>query len=38
MDDMINFINELVIKGYAYVVDGDVFFRVSKAKELWQTW
>jgi len=33
MDAMISFINELVIKGYAYVVDGDVFFRVSKAKE-----
>ena len=28
--DMINFINELIHKGYAYEVDGDVFFRVNK--------
>ncbi len=28
--DMISFINELINKGYAYEVDGDVFFRVNK--------
>ena len=30
MDDIINFIQELVDKGYAYVVNGNVYFRVSK--------
>lgn len=30
MDQIINFVNELVKKGYAYEVDGDVYFRVSK--------
>ena len=30
IEEMINFINELIDKGYAYVVDGDVFFRVNK--------
>ena len=30
IEEMINFINELIEKGYAYVVDGDVFFRVNK--------
>ncbi len=32
MEAMIDFINKLVEKGYAYNVDGDVFFEVSKAK------
>ena len=30
IDEMISFINELIEKGYAYEVDGDVFFRVNK--------
>ena len=30
INEMISFINELIEKGYAYNVDGDVFFRVSK--------
>lgn len=30
MDDIIAFIDELVQQGYAYEVDGDVFFRVNK--------
>ena len=30
IEEMISFINELIEKGYAYVVDGDVFFRVNK--------
>ncbi len=29
MEDIINFIDELVMSGHAYVVDGDVFFRTS---------
>lgn len=33
MDDIINFVSELVDKGYAYVVDGDVYFDTSKFKE-----
>ena len=33
MDDIINFVDGLVKKGYAYVVDGDVYFEVSKFKE-----
>ena len=31
--DMIKFINELIEKGYAYNVDGDVFFRESKIED-----
>ena len=31
--DMIDFINELIEKGYAYNVDGDVFFRESKIED-----
>ncbi len=30
IQEMISFIQELIEKGYAYNVDGDVFFRVSK--------
>jgi len=30
IEEMINFIQELIDKGYAYEVDGDVFFRVKK--------
>jgi cysteinyl-tRNA synthetase len=30
IEEMINFINELIEKGFAYEVDGDVFFRVRK--------
>ena len=33
MDQIISFIQKLVDKDYAYVVDGDVYFRVSKVKE-----
>lgn len=29
MDDIIEFIQELVMRGYAYEVDGDVFFRTN---------
>ncbi len=36
MDAIINFIDDLVKKGYAYEVDGDVYFRVSKIKEYGQ--
>lgn len=32
LDDIINFINKLIDKDYAYVVDGDVYFRVDKIK------
>ena len=31
--EMIEFINELIEKDYAYVVDGDVFFRVNKIED-----
>jgi len=33
INEMIDFINELIEKGYAYNVDGDVFFRVSKISD-----
>lgn len=33
MDQIIEFIDELVKKGFAYVVDGDVYFRVTKIKD-----
>ncbi len=33
MDEIIAFIGKLIDKGYAYEVDGDVYFRVSKVKE-----
>ncbi len=33
MDKIIDFIKELVQNKFAYVVDGDVYFRVSKIKE-----
>ena len=33
MDQIIAFIEKLVEKGYAYEVEGDVYFRVSKVKE-----
>ena len=33
MDQMISFIQELIDKDYAYVVDGDVYFRVTKLEE-----
>lgn len=29
MEDIINFIDELVINGNAYVIDGDVYFRIN---------
>ena len=32
MDKIINFIEELVAKEYAYEVDGDIYFRVSKVE------
>ena len=31
--EMVDFIDELVKKGYAYEIDGDVFFRVSKIED-----
>lgn len=31
INEMINLINELIKKDYAYVVDGDVYFRVNKS-------
>lgn len=31
--DMINFIKQLIDQGYAYEVDGDVFFRVNKVAD-----
>ncbi|WP_455683209.1 cysteine--tRNA ligase [Thomasclavelia sp.] len=36
MDAMINFIDSLVKTGYAYEVDGDVYFKVSKIEEYGQ--
>lgn len=33
MPEIINFIQALIDKGYAYEVDGDVYFRVAKVKE-----
>ena len=33
MQPIISFIDELVKKGFAYVIDGDVYFRVPKIKE-----
>ena len=33
INEMIDFISKLVEKGYAYNVDGDVFFRVSKVSD-----
>ena len=33
MDDIIEFIQELVMRGYAYEIDGDVFFRTSTIKD-----
>ena len=33
MDDIIKFIDDLVMSGYAYEVDGDVYFRSAKLKE-----
>ncbi len=33
MDKIVEFIQELIDKEYAYVVDGDVYFRVTKVKE-----
>lgn len=33
MDDIIEFIQELTMRGYAYEVDGDVFFRTSAIKD-----
>ena len=32
MGDIISFISDLVSKGYAYEVDGDVYFRVTKVE------
>lgn len=33
LDDIFNFISKLIEKDYAYVVDGDVYFRVRKIKD-----
>ena len=33
MEQMISFIQKLIEDGYAYIVDGDVYFRVSKLEE-----
>ena len=33
LDDIFNFISKLIEKDYAYVADGDVYFRVSKIKD-----
>lgn len=33
LDDIFNFINELIKKDYAYEKDGDVYFRVNKVKD-----
>ena len=36
MDEMIQFIHELVERGFAYAVDGDVYFRIDKVCEYGQ--
>lgn len=36
MDEMIQFIQDLVQHGYAYAVDGDVYFRIDKVREYGQ--
>ncbi|MDF9825542.1 cysteinyl-tRNA synthetase [Breznakia sp. PF5-3] len=36
MDEIIAFIKDLETKGYAYAIDGDVYFRVSKVKDYGQ--
>ncbi|MGL4382391.1 MAG: cysteine--tRNA ligase, partial [Bacilli bacterium] len=36
MDDIISFIEDLVTKGYAYEINGDVYFRISKLKQYGQ--
>ncbi len=33
IEDIFNFITKLIEKDYAYIVDGDVYFRVSKIKD-----
>lgn len=33
LDNIFNFISKLIEKDYAYVIDGDVYFRVSKIKD-----
>ena len=33
MPEIIDFIQALIDQGYAYEVDGDVYFRVTKVKE-----
>ena len=33
LDDIFNFIEKLIEKDYAYVIDGDVYFRVSQIKD-----
>ncbi|MGI6781513.1 MAG: cysteine--tRNA ligase [Acholeplasmataceae bacterium] len=33
INDMIEYIDNLIEKGFAYEIDGDVYFRVSKVKE-----
>ena len=33
MNQIIDFVKELISKGYAYNIDGDVYFRVSKIKD-----
>lgn len=33
LEDIFNFIQKLIEKDYAYVIDGDVYFRVSKIKD-----
>ncbi len=36
MDEIIDFIQDLIDKGYGYEVDGDVYFRVPKVKDYGQ--
>lgn len=33
MADIISFVSDLIVKGYAYEAQGDVYFRVSKSKD-----